>query len=212
MKRIYKILPNCEVIVVDSSNDGTDQIASFEGAKVIKQEKRGYGAALKSGIENASGEFVIFMDGDGTYDPSDIPKLLEPLVDGLADLVLGCRFRSKPKNMSMIRYIGNVILSVLFSLLFFEKVKDTQTGMKGARREAFLKMNLNENGMQFSTEVLSKALKHGFKVLELNIKYHERTGESKLRPLNDGLGIIFFIMKERLSRASLAKFSRPQVF
>lgn len=212
IRQVYKFLPGCEVIVVDSSDDGTDRIASCEGAKVIKQGKSGYGAALRSGIEHATGDFVVFLDGDGTYDPSDIPRLLEPLKNGSADLVLGCRFRSKPKNMPIVRYVGNVILSAFFSLLFGEQVKDTQTGMKGARREALLKMNLNEAGMQFSTEVLTRALKRGLKVSELNIKYNERVGRSKLKPLEDGLRIMLFMLRERLSIVNPVISSRSRVF
>ena len=80
MDELLAVLPEAEVIVVDSGFDGTEKIARSKGAKVLKPQQKGYGAALRAGLSESSGEFVVFMDGDGTYAPSDILKVTSPLI------------------------------------------------------------------------------------------------------------------------------------
>ncbi|MGQ9478634.1 MAG: glycosyltransferase family 2 protein [Thermoproteota archaeon] len=194
--RIRQHLPGAEIIVVDSSNDRTAQIAQSLRATVIKQRRMGYGAAIRTGLEKARGEILAFMDGDGTYDPEDLKKLVEIIRRGESDIVTGLRFKSKPASMSVARYVGNNIINTIFSVFFFRRLRDTQTGMKVFSRNAYLKMRLKENGMPFSTEVLTEACKRNLRILEERIRYYNRIGFSKLNLLKDGLRIILFILKE----------------
>ncbi|MEM1557701.1 MAG: glycosyltransferase family 2 protein [Thermoproteota archaeon] len=194
---IRKNLPGAEIIVVDSGSDRTAEIASLLGVTVIKQERKGYGAAIREGLNIARGNILAFMDGDGTYDPSDLRRLVDLVNSGRADVATGLRFSSKPREMSVIRYIGNLIINLFFLLLFLKRIKDTQTGMKVFSREAYLKMRLKENGMPFSTEVLTEACRNNLKIMETRIKYYARTGFSKLNPFKDGIRILLFIIKSR---------------
>jgi len=157
-------------------------------------------------LRRAQGKLVIFMDGDGTYDPTDLTKFIKPLAEDRADLVSGCRFSSKPRNMSHMRYVGNLGLSASFRLFFGQKIKDTQTGMKAAQRETLLKMDLREDGMPFSTEVLAKAARGCLEIQEVRIGYRERLGFSKLNPARDGPRIMAYMLKERFLKAGPAIF------
>jgi len=197
IESLKKNLPGAEIIVVDSSNDRTAEIASSLGATVIKQEKKGYGAAIREGLSRARGSILAFMDGDGTYDPRDLRRLVDFVESGCADIATGLRFSSKPAGMSVTRYLGNLIINLFFSLLFFRRIRDTQTGMKVFSREAYLKMRLRENGMPFSTEVLTEACRNRLRIRETNIKYYARMGVSKLNPFKDGVRILLFIIRSR---------------
>jgi glycosyltransferase involved in cell wall biosynthesis len=197
IKGLRKGLPGAEIIVVDSSDDKTAEIASSLGATVVKQSKKGYGAAIRTGLNVARGSTLAFMDGDGTYDPSDLKRLVELVESGHADVATGLRFSSKPAGMSVTRYLGNLLINLLFSLLFLKRVRDTQTGMKVFSREAYLKMRLKEDGMPFSTEVLTEACRNCLRIVEINIKYYTRVGVSKLNPFKDGVKILLFMIRNR---------------
>ncbi|MGB9718016.1 MAG: glycosyltransferase [Thermoproteota archaeon] len=198
IERVRRSLPGAEIIVVDSSDDKTAEIASSLGARVVKQERKGYGAAIRKGLETAGGRILAFMDGDGTYDPADLKRLIDIVKNGETDVATGRRFSSKPAGMSTPRYIGNFIVNTVFSMLFLRRIGDTQTGMKAFSREAYLSMRLRENGMPFSTEVLTEACRKGLRITEVGIRYYSRIGFSKLNPLKDGLKILLFMVKSRI--------------
>lgn len=199
LEGIRKQLPKAEIIVVDSSDDGTAEIASSLGVLVIKQDKKGYGAAIRAGLDRARGRILAFMDGDGTYDPADLKKLIDIVSRGETDVATGLRFSSKPAGMSTGRYIGNSIVNTVFSLLFLKRIRDTQTGMKIFSRDAYLKMSLKENGMPFSTEILTEACRKCLRIIEVRIGYHNRIGVSKLNLFKDGVRILLFMIRERLN-------------
>lgn len=196
---IKRNLPGAEIIVVDSGEDNTAEIASRLGATVIKQAKRGYGVAIRTGLSKANGSVLAFMDGDGTYDPEDLRRLVDLVESRLADVATGLRFSSKPTGMNITRYFGNIIINLLFSILFFKKIRDTQTGMKVFSRGAYMKMRFKEDGMPFSTEVLTEACKNRLRIIEANIRYYPRIGASKLNPFKDGVRILLFMIKSRLT-------------
>lgn len=191
-------LHGCEVLVVDSSDDRTAEEALRSGARVIRQPRPGYGRAIRTGFSQAQGRVLVFMDGDATYNPRDLPRVVKPLAAGLADVCIGTRFHSKPQGMPLHRYFGNVAVSLAFSILFLRRVRDTQTGLKAVTREALREMELKEDGMTLSTEVLTRACARGLRIWEEPIGYGERLGFSK-NPLENGFRILIFILRERLS-------------
>ncbi len=197
IRGVKKNLPGAEIIVVDSGTDRTAEIASSLEATVVKQIRKGYGAAVRTGLNMARGSILAFMDGDGTYDPSDLKRLVDLVESGRADVATGLRFSSKPAGMSVTRYLGNLLINLLFSLLFLKRIRDTQTGMKVFSREAYLKMRLKEDGMPFSTEVLTEACRNCLRIVETNIKYCTRVGVSKLNPFKDGVRIFLFMIRNR---------------
>lgn len=180
-----------EVIVVDKSDDETIEIAAERGATVIRQEGVGYGDALKQGFEKAHGDALVMIDGDGTYEPGKIPRLVEPIQRGAADLVVGCRIKSKPEHMSLVRYIGNRAISSLFSTLYGSHITDTQSGLRAFSREAWTKMRCRERGMAIATEILVEACRKHLKIAQVHVPYYSRIGSpSKLRAWRDGLNIV----------------------
>jgi len=195
---IGRSLPGAEVIVVDSGDDRTAEIASSLGALVVKQARKGYGAAIRKGLEMARGRILAFMDGDGTYDPADLKRLVSIVKKGETDIATGLRFSSKPVGMSTTRYLGNFILNTVFSTLFLKRIGDTQTGMKVFSRDAYLKMRLRENGMPFSTEVLTEACRKSLRIVEVGIGYYNRIGFSKLNLFKDGVKILLFMIRKRI--------------
>ncbi|MEM2929429.1 MAG: glycosyltransferase family 2 protein [Thermoproteota archaeon] len=199
IERVRRLLPGAEIIVVDSSDDRTAEIASSLGALVVEQERKGYGAAIRKGLDMAKGRILAFMDGDGTYDPADLKRLVNIVKKGEADVATGRRFSSKPAGMSTARYIGNFVVNTVFSILFLRRIGDTQTGMKVFSREVYMKMRLKENGMPFSTEVLTEACRKSLRIVEVRIGYYSRIGFSKLNPLKDGLKILLFMIRKRVS-------------
>jgi len=198
IEKIRRGVPNGEVIVVDSSDDNTFEEALRNGAVAIKEPRLGYGHAIRRGLSRASGDILLFIDGDDSYDPSDIRKVIEPILEGEADVSLGTRFHSKPEGMTTMRYLGNLAINSIFSTLFRKRVTDSQTGLKAMTRGAYEKLDLEENGMTFSTEVLLKSLERKLRVREVRVSYKTRVGSSKLSPTRDGARILFYICREWL--------------
>jgi glycosyltransferase involved in cell wall biosynthesis len=186
-----------QIIVVDASTDKTPTEAIRAGAELIKQVGNGgVGEALIQAFYWAKGDFVIFFDGDGTYDPKDIQKLMEPLFNNDADLVNGNRFFEMEKGaMPFGNKLGNIFLSQLGNVLFHTSIRDSQSGMKAFRREMLMRVTLWERGFPFCTEIIAEASKLGMRITEVGISYRKRMGKTKLNPANAGFKIFLASLK-----------------
>lgn len=186
-----------EIVIVDASIDKTPLEAVRAGAKVVKQiGSGGVGEALIQGFYWARGECVVFFDGDGTYDPKDIHKVIEPLLNDEADLVNGNRFANMEKGaMTLNNRIGNVLLTWLGNMLFHTTIKDSQSGMKAFRRSLLLRVTLWERGFPFCSEILAEASKLSMRIREVGISYKKRVGKTKLNPATAGPSIFWASLK-----------------
>src|SRR6185369_11001711 len=192
-----------EVIVVDNgSTDRTSEVARAFGAKVIREDERGYGRAYKTGFSQATGDVIITLDGDHSYPPDAISYLLEAFLHLDLDFLNASRFPVREKDaMSLKHKIGNLILSLAMSVLYLKWVRDSQSGMWVLRRSILKDMRLESDGMAFSEEIKIEALKNSrIRFGEISILYSSRLGESKLNPWRDGFYNLFFLVKKRFSR------------
>jgi len=186
-----------EIIVSDNSTDRTPEIARSLGAKVITPDKRGYGYAYLYALKYARGKYIIIGDADNTYDFLEIPKLLEPLKKGEADLVIGSRFKGKilPGAMPWLhKYIGNPILTWFLNVFFKAGVSDAHSGFRAFTREALEKIKLRCHGMEFASEMIIEAVRRGLRIKEVPITYYPREGESKLSSFRDGWRHLKFML------------------
>jgi dolichol-phosphate hexosyltransferase len=188
-----------EVVVVDNNcTDGTAQVALSLGARVVVEKRPGYGAAYKAGLAAATGDVVITLDGDGTYPPEEIPRLVDELVDRRWDFLSASRFPlTDPKAMHLTNRLGNGVLTVAAALLFFKPIRDSQSGMWVFRRDTLARLKLTSDGMAFSEEIKLEALMRGLKFGEGHIPYGERIGEVKLQKWRDGWENLAFLVRKR---------------
>ena len=182
-----------EVIVVDDgSNDGTANIAAQYPCKLIQHSKNsGKGAAMKTGARHARGQYVVFMDADGTYPASAIPRMVELLETH--DLVR-CERRNGNDSMPRINQLGNRLFDLFLSDLLGLKGSDQLSGLYGLRRSELLSMNLDSDGFDIESEINFKAQARGFNVATFPIHYHSRMGVKKLKPFRDGWIILSRIL------------------
>ena len=191
-----------EVIVVDNgSTDKTSEVASAYGARVIREDVRGYGRSYKTGFASAKGDIIITLDGDHSYPPDAISYLLEAFLHLDVDFLNASRFPVRdPRAMSFKHKFGNLVLSLAMSILYFRWVRDTQSGMWVFRRSILKNMKLVSDGMAFSEEVKIEALKSNrVRFAEMPILYTSRLGEVKLNPWRDGFYNLWFILRKRFS-------------
>lgn len=189
-----------EVLVSDSSSDNTPELAASCGATVIKPEKLGYGNAYLAGFEKASGDVIVLMDGDLTYDPQDMMSMISILKRGGCDLVMGSRLKGEilPGAMPALhRYIGNPFLTWLLNKLFSTKISDAHCGLRAITRQALESLNLRSAGMEFASEMLIEAAGKNLRICEVPIVYHPRRGASKLNSFTDGWRHLRFMMLYR---------------
>jgi len=184
----YKI--DGEIIVADNSDDNTAEIARSLGANVVVPDRRGYGYAYLYGLKYARGRYIVMGDGDNTYDFLEMPRLLQPLISGEADMVIGSRFKGEIKKGAMPwlhRYIGNPLLTALLNLFFKAGISDAHCGFRAIKRDALDRMNLKSHGMEFASEMVIEAIRRGLKIKEVPVTYYPReSGESKLASFSDG--------------------------
>jgi glycosyltransferase involved in cell wall biosynthesis len=187
-----------EVIVVDNgSTDGSPEVAIRAGARVIHEQQRGYGAAYLRGFQEAHGKYLVMGDADDSYDFLDTPHFVEPLAKNGVDMVIGTRLQGTilPGAMPWThRWIGNPILSGMLRLFFHTRISDSHCGMRAFTREAYEKMNLRTQGMEFASEIVVNAVREKLKIQELPITYHPRRGSSKLSSLSDAWRHVRFML------------------
>jgi len=179
-----------EVIVADNgSTDRSVEIALSKGARVVHVPQKGYGNALRGGIEAARGRIIVIGDADDSYDFLEAPKLVAKIKEGY-DLVVGSRFKGRilPGAMPWTSKIGNPIMTFTLNLLFRVNTSDSQSGMRAFTKEAYRKMQLQATGMEFASEMLIKAGKAKLKIAEVPITLHpdKRGRPPHLRPIRDG--------------------------
>jgi dolichol-phosphate hexosyltransferase len=191
-----------EIVVVDNgSTDRTSDVAAGFGAKVIREDVRGYGRAYKAGFASATGDIIITLDGDHSYPPDAISYLLEAFLHLEADFLNTSRFPVRDSRaMNYKNKLGNLILSLAMSILYFRWVRDSQSGMWVFRRSILADMKLTSNGMAFSEEIKIEALKSSrIRFTEISIQYSSRLGEVKLNLWRDGFYNLWFLLKKRFS-------------
>ena len=185
-----------EVIVVDNdSDDRSAELAEAAGARVVVEQRRGYGRAYLAGFAAARGTYIVMADADLTYDFGEIPSFVAKL-DAGAQLVMGNRMRNiKPGAMPWLhRYIGNPLLTGLLNLFFRTGVRDAHCGMRALRRDVLDTLDLRTTGMEFASEMVIRAAKQHLAIAEVDIEYHPRGGESKLASFRDGWRHLRFLL------------------
>ncbi len=195
-----------EIVVVDNnSTDKTGEVARSLGARVIHETRKGYGAAYQAGLPAATKDIIVTLDGDGSYPPNEIPRILDFLIDKNIDFISASRFPLKTGgSMNFMNMVGNKVLTAAMFLLYFRKIDDSQSGMWVFRREVYAQLRATHPGMAFSEEIKIEAiLAKGVRFAEFPIDYKERIGEVKLNMWHDGFDNLFFLVRKRFaSRAA----------
>jgi glycosyltransferase involved in cell wall biosynthesis len=188
-----------EVIVADNgSTDGSQDVARSEGARVIHVPEKGYGSALRGGIREAGGEYVLMADSDDSYDMSHLPRFVEELRAG-ADLVMGNRFRGGIERNAMPflhRYLGNPVLTRLGRLFFRCDCGDFHCGMRAFQKQAVERMDLRSTGMEFASEMVVKAslLRLSITEVQTTLSPDGRSRPPHLRTWRDGWRHLRFLL------------------
>jgi len=192
-----------EVVVVDNnSTDRTSEVAASLGAKVVREEVRGYGRAYKRGFSCATSDIIITLDGDHSYPVDALSYLIEAFLHLEVDFLNASRFPVRDSHaMSFKNKFGNLVLSLTVSILFFHWVRDSQSGMWVLRRSILKDMKLESDGMAFSEEIKIEALVNpNIRFGEISIMYSSRLGETKLNAWRDGFANLAFLLKKRFLR------------
>lgn len=186
------------IVCDDGSADRTAVEATDSGAVVLRHDKNeGKGAALRTLLGVArkfSPDIIITLDADGQHDPSDIPKLVMPILDGSADVVIGSRFGNGNK-IPIHRKVGNSILTTMTNVSAKTKVQDTQSGFRAYSSKVIPSITINRNGMGVDSEILIKVAKSGFKIEErrVSVKYGGET--STFNPLSHTLRVVWSLLE-----------------
>lgn len=192
-------IENYEIIVADNgSEDQSKEIALAEGAKVVDVAEKGYGAALRGGIAEASGKYVLMADSDASYDFSNIQPFIDQLRNG-NHLVMGTRLKGKVKKGAMPwlhRYLGSPVLTFLGNLFFGAGISDFNCGMRAFDRASISTLNLQTRGMEFASEMIIRASISGRRIVEVPITYYPagRIRAPHLRTWSDGWRHLRFLL------------------
>jgi len=197
-----------EIVVVDDfSTDGTRELLSQVSVPagnslrlVMHDQNRGKGASIRTGLEQVTGDIVLVQDADLEYDPHDYPKLLEPILEGRADVVFGDRFHGGPHRVLYFwHFQANQFLTFLANLLTNLNLSDMEVGYKVFRTDVIRRLKLTSNRFGFEPEVTVKVAKLGCRIYEVPISYHGRTyEEGKKITWRDGIAAVYFLLKYKL--------------
>lgn len=203
VERIGKLYPDAELIVVDDGS--TPSLRDLAGAIVVRHPKTiGNGAAIKSGVRNASGDYLVFMDADGQHDPNDIHHLIEAFDLGY-DMVVGAR--SVDTHASLARRMANFAFNKLASLMTGFRIDDLTSGFRAARAKPFRNfLYLLPNGFSYPTTSTMAFFRCGYSVAYIPIRASKRTGRSNIKLFHDG--VRFFVIILRIG----AMFSPMRLF
>ena len=196
-----------ELIVIDDcSTDGTWDIlqrlaSAFPQIQLFRHaHNSGKGAAVRTAIEKASGDFALIQDADLEYDPDDWPQLLEPILKGKARVVYGSRFTGPRKNMLPLHWIGNRFLSLVTNLLYSSTLSDMETCYKLFDRQVLDGITIESKRFEFEPEITAKVLRRGYRIYEVPISYAGRElSEGKKITWRDGFSALRALVKYRFS-------------
>jgi len=198
VKKAFSEEENLEILISDNgSTDRSHELAIQEGARVVEERRRGYGAAVLCGLREAKGDFVVIGDADNTYDFEDSKALVQKLYDGY-EFAIGNRLAGQAEKGAMPwahQHIGTPILGMILNFFYGSKVKDINCGLRAIRRDCVDRLKLRSPGMEFASEMVIHAQKAGLKIAELPIRYYRRRGgDVKLRTFRDGWRHLRFIL------------------
>lgn len=204
-----RALPTARIIVFDNgSSDASAKIAQEAGAEVIYEHRPGKGHVVQAMFEKVASDLYIIVDGDDTYPAEEVHKLIEPIMENQADMVVGTRLQQADNgSFKAARRLGNVLITALLNLCFRTKLTDILSGYRAMSRELVENIPLLSSGFEIETELTLQALKYGYRILEIPIRYHSRPqgSESKLRSFRDGFRIVTTIV-------ALLRDHRPMTF
>jgi glycosyltransferase involved in cell wall biosynthesis len=194
-----------EIIVVDDgSTDGTREVLRQLGDSTVRvimhEHNQGKGAALRTGIAHATGEYVLVQDADLEYDPEDWPRLLNPVLKGKARVVYGSRFTGERRNMLLLHWVGNRFLSLTTNVLFNSTLSDMETCYKLVDRSLLEQLDLQANRFEIEPEITAKILKRGVRIYEVPVSYTGRDlDEGKKITWRDGFSALWTLIKYRFT-------------
>jgi glycosyltransferase involved in cell wall biosynthesis len=202
LDRIAALGLDAQLIVVDDgSRDETAAIAEEKGAEVYRQQNRGKGAALRKAIEHIQGDVAVIQDADMEYDPAEVPALIAPIVQGVADVVYGSRLRGGGAQRAHLFWhlVGNRFLSLLTGILYNTTLSDMETGYKAFRADVLRSLDLRENRFGIEPEITGKICRRKLRIYELPISYYGRSfEEGKNITWRDGFRAIWVLVRVRL--------------
>lgn len=176
-----------ELLVVDGhSTDNTRAVAESEQVRVVLDNGKGKGAALRHAVQCVSGDIIVFIDADGSHDPRDIPALVEPIFSGRADHVSGSRLIGGSSELhggfdECFRLMGSSFITACINWRFKQRLSESQNGFRAIRRDVFLQLGLRENITTIEQEMIMRTLKKGFRMAEVPSHEHTRKmGYSKI--------------------------------
>ncbi len=206
VSRVQAVALDKEIIIVDdASTDGTSGHLKkigrkYDNVKIFCHDSnRGKGAALRTGFQSATGDIIIIQDADLEYDPKEYPTLLEPILDGRADVVYGSRFLGGPHRVLFFwHYVGNKLLTLMSNALTNLNLTDMETCYKVFRRKVLQDITLKSDRFGFEPEFTVKIAKNGFRVYEVPISYSGRGySEGKKITWKDGVTAVYTMLRFR---------------
>jgi glycosyltransferase involved in cell wall biosynthesis len=194
-----------EIIVVDDcSTDGTgavlDELAAQGHIRLLRHPRnRGKGAAIRTGLQAATGDIIVIQDADLEYSPEDYPTLTKPILDGMADAVYGSRFLGTHRAFLFWHYVGNKLLTLITNVLYNTILTDMETGAKAFRAEAIKGVRITCERFDFEPEITAKVLKRGYRLFEVPITYAGRNpSEGKKITWKDAFPALRALIKFRV--------------
>lgn len=171
-QRVLESYDDYEIIIVYKCENKTPNLINHQKIRKLEQKDNGKGNAIKLGIENSEGDILVFMDGDGSHIPEDIPNLLKPIMENKADLILASRILGGSEELhgdfsQYFRLMMTSLISLIMYWRFGVGISDTQNGFRAGKKEIIKTLNLKAKGFDIETEIVMKYLKMGYKIKEI---------------------------------------------
>lgn len=197
VKDFRKAVPQADIVVYDNnSTDKTSKLARDAGAKVITSNRQGKGYVVQDIFECTEADIVVMVDGDDTYEANDVHLLIEPIISGNADMTIGTRLHSNPKEFRKMHHFGNRLLTWILNKLFRTRFKDILSGYRAFSRRFIERIPIISKGFEVETEMMIQSMEYGTSIKEVSIEFRNRPegSSSKLNALRDGYKIIVLML------------------